>query len=261
MTSSDLKFSANLGFLWTDRSLPDAIHAAAAAGFDAVECHWPYDIDPNEVSLALRKTGLPMVGINTHFGDVGMFGLSALPHYKDKARHAIMKALDYAEATSASCVHVMAGCAEGDDALEVFLENLAIACSEAATRNITILIEPINTKDVPGYFLNTADQAIDIINMINHPSLKLMFDCYHIAIMKNDVISLLEAYMSIIGHIQFAGVPDRGRPDIGVLDYNHVFNVIQDLGWLGYLGAEYKPGTDHGRDSTDLSLGWMKVLR
>lgn len=257
MKSSLLKFSANLGFLWTDRALPDAIYAAASAGFDAVECHWPYDSDSALVTAALKETGLPMVGINTHKGGAGMFGLSALPDQRIDARDAIITAINYAATIGAKNIHVMAGVAEGDKARDVFLDNLAYACDEAAKHNIGILIEPINTVDVPGYFLTTADQAAQIIHNVNHPALRLMFDCYHCARMNDDVTTMLEKHVSIIGHIQFAGVPDRGRPDRGTLNYASVFATIQNVGWSGYLGAEYKPGEQDGCDGTDQSLGWM----
>lgn len=128
------RFSANLGFLWTDRALPDAIRAAHAAGFDAVECHWPYDIAADDVAAALAETGLPMLGLNTRRGDVaaGENGLAALPGRVDEARAAIDEALAYADAIGAGAVHVMAGKAEGPEARAVFAQNLHYACARAA---------------------------------------------------------------------------------------------------------------------------------
>ena len=250
------RFSANLGFLWNDLPLPQAIHKAKAAGFDAVECHWPYDIDPVDVSAALSETGLSMLGLNTSRGDAGMFGLTACPDQTEKARQAIRAAINYAAATSTSSVHVMAGLAEGDAAAATFISNLGFACDLAAAHNITILIEPINTQDVPGYFLHHTDQAADIITAVGAANLKLMFDCYHVALMEHDVIARLKVMMPYIGHIQFAGVPDRGAPDQGTVDYQKVFTAIADLGWNQPVGAEYKPG-----GVTDESLGWLEKYR
>lgn len=231
------RFSANLGFLWNDLPLPDAIRAAAAAGFDAVECHWPYDHDPGAVKAALDETGLPMLGLNTLRGD----------HRRD----AIDRALDYAAAIDCGAVHVMAGTAQ--DAVATFRDNLAYACDRAPDR--MILIEPLNGRDAPGYFLHRADQAADIIAAVARPNLRLMFDCYHMQIIHGDVAARLQALAPIIGHIQFAGVPDRGPPDRGDLDYRQIFALIDQMGWSRPLGAEYRPG-----GPVEPTLGWMKSL-
>lgn len=246
------KFSANLGFLWAELTLPDAIHAAAAAGFDAVECHWPYDTPAADVAAALEKAKLTMLGLNTRKGDVGENGLSALPGRETEARSAIDEALAYAHATGTKAVHVMAGFAEGKDAQRVFINNLQYACVKAATQNVTILIEPLNHYDAPGYFLNTSTQALQIIDLVNHSNLKLMFDCYHLQIMEGDLSRRLEACLPLIGHIQFASVPGRGEPSLGELNYKHIFSHIDALGYSAPLGAEYKPGA-----ATEPTLGWL----
>ena len=252
------RFSANLGFLWTDRALPDAIRAAHAAGFDAVECHWPYDIAADDVAAALAETGLPMLGLNTRRGDVaaGENGLAALPGRMDEARAAIDEALAYADAIGAGAVHVMAGKAEGPEARAVFAQNLHYACARAAKGGRIILIEPLNPFDAPGYFLNTTAQAADLITEIAAPNLKLMFDCYHVGRTEGDVIARLGALWPIIGHIQLAAVPDRGPPDHGDLDYAVVFAELARMGWVQPLGAEYRP-----TGATEASLGWMSRLR
>ncbi|SPF80240.1 hydroxypyruvate isomerase family protein [Pseudoprimorskyibacter insulae] len=249
-----MKLSANLGFLWNDRPLPDAIRAAAAAGFDAVECHWPYDVPASEVKSALDDTGLRMLGLNTRRGDLSVpeNGLSALPGRETDARAAIDEALSYAQAIGAGAVHVMAGFASGADAHAAFVANLAYACDQAAPLGVTILIEPLNRHDAPGYFLVTTDQAVDIIRRVDRPNLKLMFDCYHVGRTEGDVTTRLAALLGDIGHIQFASVPDRGTPDHGELNYPTVFAAIKALGWDVPLGAEYKPG-----GPTDPTLGWM----
>lgn len=250
-----MKFSANLGFLWTELSLPDAIRAAKTAGFDAVECHWPYDTPTDAVNQALQETGLTMLGLNTVRGDVsqGENGLLALPGREDDARAAINQAIDYAAAIQAPNVHAMAGFASGPQAHQTFINNLHYATQQAASKGITVLIEPLNGYDAPGYFLQTSTQAKAIIEAVNADNLKLMFDCYHIQIMEGDISRRLADLMPIIGHIQFASVPDRGEPDHGELNYQHVFTVLRELAYEKPLGAEYKPAS-----TTEAGLHWMK---
>lgn len=252
------RFSANLGFLWADRPLPDAIRAAHAAGFDAVECHWPYDVPPADIGSALEETGLRMLGLNTRRGDVaaGDNGLAALPGREAEARAAIDEALDYAARIGAGKIHVMAGIAEGEAARRTFMDNLRYACERAARDGRIILIEPLNPFDAPGYFLNRTDQAADLIDGIGAASLRLMFDCYHVGRTEGDVVGRLRALIPIIGHIQFAAVPDRGPPDHGEVDFAPVFAEIAVLGWTEPLGAEYKPGRPTGE-----TLDWMRQLR
>lgn len=253
-----MKFSANLGFLWNTIPLPDAIHAAKAAGFDAIECHWPYDTPPEDVLAALNDTGLEMLGLNTSRGNPGSGdnGLSALAERTSEARTAIDQALTYAIAIKAQSIHVMAGFATGPAAHGTFVDNLQYACDLAAPHGITILIEPLNRHDAPGYFLTTTDQAAAIIAEVGADNLRLMFDCYHVQRMEGDVSYRLQDLRPIIGHIQFASVPTRGAPDQGELDYVHVFDVIEAMGWSVPLGAEYKPV-----GATEASLGWMRTLR
>ena len=249
-----MKFSANLGFLWNDRPLPDAIRAAHAAGFDAVECHWPYDTPAQKVRAALDETGLPMLGLNTRRGASGENGLSALPGREAEARAAINEAVRYAVDIGARAIHVMAGFAEGPDAHETFLANLGYARAQCPDP-ITLLIEPLNRHDAPGYFLQTTDQAAGILEELGLPGIKLMFDCYHVGRTEGDIVPRLAALAPIIGHIQFASIPDRGAPDGGEVDYRLIFARIAELGWADPLGAEYKP-----RGPTDDSLGWLKSL-
>lgn len=245
-------FSANLGFLWTDVSLPDAIRAAKRAGFVAVECHWPYEIPAAEVKAALDETGLPMLGLNTTRGDVaaGDNGVCAVPGRETEARAAIDQAIAYARAIDAQCVHVMAGFAQGAAAQACFVANLTYACAEAP--DLTMLIEPLNRHDAPGYFLETTGHAKEIIKAVGAANLKLMFDCYHVGRSEGDVLTRLEDLRDLVGHIQFASVPDRGPPDHGELNYPWLFQQIDALGWSAPLGAEYKPGR-----ATDETLGWL----
>lgn len=249
-----MKFSANLGFLWADRALPEAIRAAHKAGFDAVECHWPYDTPAADTQAALQDTGLPMLGLNTRRGNtaIGENGLSALPGREVEARAAIDEALTYARATGTTALHVMAGNSSGPRARAAFVANLGYACEKAD--GITILIEPLNPYNAPGYFLNSTGLAADIIREVGQPDLKLMFDCYHIQIIEGDVTRRLEALLPLIGHIQIASVPDRGKPDHGELDYGFVLGQIARLGWPHPIGAEYLP-------AGDLDMTWLNRYR
>lgn len=251
-------FSANLGFLWQELSLPDAVRAAKAAGFDAVECHWPYAVPVDDLRLAVRETGLVMLGLNTLRGNpsAGDNGLSAIPERVDEARAAIRQAIDYAVAIGTPNIHVMAGKAEGEAAHQTFIESLDFACGLATEHGKTILIEPLNTRDAPGYFLSTSAQALNIIEAVGRNNLKLMFDCYHLQIMEGDLTRRLERLLSVIGHIQIAAVPDRGEPDQGEVDYRYVLKALEGLGYVKPIGAEYRP-----RSTTDAGLGWMEVLR
>lgn len=247
-----MQFSANLGFLYTHLPLPEAIAAAAGDGFDAVECHWPYETPAAHIADALKATGLPMLGLNTRRGDVqaGENGLAALPGREAEARAAIDEAIAYADAIDASAIHVMAGKAQGADAHRQFIANLRHATGATAR---TILIEPLNPHDAPGYFLATIDQARAIIEEVSAPNLKIMFDCYHVARAQGDVLTRFRQAQPMIGHVQFAGVPARARPDDGEIDYAWLLRAMRECGWDRPFGAEYRPGDS----DTTATLGWM----
>lgn len=248
-----LKFSANLGYLWKDLSLAAAIRAAHAAGFDAVECHWPYDAPVSDVRAALSDTGLPMLGINTRRGGPSELGLAALPDRMSEARAAIDEAIDYAEAIGAKSIHVTSGFSAGPEARKALVANLDYA---ARRTDRMLLIEPLNRHDAPGYFLSSTDQAADIIREMGISSIKLMFDIYHVGRSEGDVLTRLSDLLPIIGHIQFAAVPDRGPPDHGELHFPTIFEGIRALGWARPLGAEYRT-----EGATEASLGWMKGVK
>lgn len=246
------RLSANLGFLWTELALPEAVRAAARAGFGAVECHWPYQTAEADLRAALQETGLPLLGLNTVRGNPGEMGLAALPGREAEARAAIDQAIAYADAVDAANIHVMAGTASGAAAAAAFAQNLRYAC--AATRR-TVLIEPLNHRDAPGYFLQTSAQALGIITALGLANLKLMFDCYHLQIMEGDLSRRLEALLPHIGHIQIAAVPSRAEPDEGEVDYRHILQLVDRIGYEGWVGAEYRP-----RAGTEAGLGWIGRL-
>ncbi|SHK78682.1 hydroxypyruvate isomerase [Roseovarius marisflavi] len=256
-----MKFSANLGFLFTELPLPEAIRAAHKAGFDAVECHFPYDTPARDVARALHETGMAMVSLNTLPGDLmaGDFGLAALTGREDEARAAIDQAIDYAVQINAGAVHVMAGITDGGAAGEAsFRANLAYACDLSATHGIGILIEPINTRDVPGYHLSSSDHAARIIHDLKRKNLRLMFDCYHIAIMdEGDVFTRFQALRPLIGHVQFAALPDRSEPDRGEINSPRLLRQMEKAGYNAPFGAEYRPRGE----TTAEGLGWMDMYR
>jgi len=199
-----------------------------------------------------------ILGLNTRRGnpDSGDNGLSALPDRVEEARAAIDEALSYAVAIKAANIHVMAGFSDGPAAHETFVKNLRYATKLAAAHDITILIEPLNAYDAPGYFLKTTQQARSIINEVAAQNLKLMFDCYHIQLTEGDLTHRLNDLLPIIGHIQFASVPDRGTPDHGEVNYDYIFEAIASIGFTGPLGAEYKP-----LGPTNETLCWINNLR
>ncbi|MEL6503393.1 MAG: TIM barrel protein [Pseudomonadota bacterium] len=250
-----MKFSANLGFLWNDRPLPEAIRLAAKAGFHAVEFHWPYEEDREVVAATLSETGLPALGLNTLRGDVaaGQNGLAALPGHEVAARDAIDLALDWSVALDIANIHVMGGFARGAGAETVFADNLLYACTVAAQAGKTIVIEPLNRHDAPGYCIETTREAMAMIGRVGADNLKLMFDVYHVQRSEGDVITRLEALLPHVGHVQFAQPPHRGGPDqAGELNFDFIFAAIKRLGWGAPLGAEYKCP-----DGVEASLAWL----
>lgn len=245
-----MRLSANLGFLFTDRPLTEAVAAAAGAGFGAVECHWPYDTPPEALKAACAAAGVPLLGLNTRKGGDGAFGRAALPGREAEARAGIDEAIRYARAAGGTAVHVMAGV--GGDA-DVFADALAYATARA--RDLTILIEPINTRDVPGYHLSSTRDAMALQDRIGADNLKIMFDCYHLQIMEGDLFTRATAMLDRIGHIQFAAVPDRGEPDAGEVNYAWLLPALRDAGYTGWFGAEYKP-----RPNTPAPFAWLPAL-
>lgn len=252
-----VKLSANLGFLWTELALPDAIATAAAAGFTAVECHWPYDVSPDAVNEALASAGVPMVGINTRRGDParGDFGLAAVPGREAEAAAGIDEAVDYAAAIGCANVHVMAGRADGPDAHRTYLANLTRACERGAGCGVGVVIEPLNHRDAPGYFLSGLEQAAAVVGEVGASNLGIMFDCYHLQIMGGDLLRRFEAHRPLVGHVQFAAVPSRAEPDDGEVDYRWLLPAMAAAGWDGWFGAEYRPAT-----TTEAGLGWLPHL-
>lgn len=253
------RFSANLGFLFTDRPYPERIRAAARAGFPAVEMHWPYDVPADEIVGALHEGGVTMLGLNSPLGNAaaGDFGLGAVPGREAEFQAGIDQCLGYAASIGASALHCMAGVLTGDpEAAEAaFVENLRAAADKAARAQVTILIEPINHRDRPDYVLVRIDQAARIIGRVGRTNVRIMFDCYHVQITEGDLSRKLAEYLPLIGHVQIAAVPSRAEPDEGEVNYEALLRHLDGLGYAGFVGAEYKP-----RGRTEDGLGWLARL-
>lgn len=251
------RFAANLGYLFTERPLLERIDAAAAAGFRAVELQFPYDVPASAVKAAIGKNKLTVLGLNTPPGNrEGEFGFAAVPGRGRDWQVVFGQALDYASVIGGSAIHCLAGKVAPEQrpaADRVFVDNLARAADLAAARNITLLIEPINPRDRPNYFLNHVEHAADVIAKIGKPNVRMQFDFYHVQIVGGDLIRRLEKNLPVIGHLQCAAVPSRHEPDEGEVNYRAVFTAVDRLGYGGWIGAEYRP-----RGRTEDGLGWAR---
>ncbi|HEY2403760.1 MAG TPA: TIM barrel protein, partial [Steroidobacteraceae bacterium] len=255
-----MRFSANLGLLWPERPLLDRIEAAARAGFRAVEMHWPYDVPASDVAATARRTGVTLLGINTAPGNfvAGERGLGAVPGREQDFQATVDQAVEYCRLCGATAIHVMAGnvpVADQARARDVFAANLRVAAAKAAAHQLTVLLEPLNPNDNPGYFYSTLAQEIGLIDELALPNVKLQFDVYHVARAEGDVLVKLEKYRSHIGNIQVAGVPARAEPDEGEIAYLRIFAAIDALQYTGWIGCEYRPRRD-----TDSGLSWMQRM-
>ncbi|WP_439575827.1 hydroxypyruvate isomerase family protein [Phreatobacter sp.] len=254
------RFSANLGFLWSGLPLIAQMEAAARAGFRAVEMHWPYDTDPGEAKAAAARLGLALLGVNTVRGDVskGENGLGALAGREAEFQAAIDQSIAWQVAAGGTAIHAMAGMvprARIVEATATLRDNLAIAADKAAAHGLTLLLEPLNPRAAPGYFYSTLRDAADMIVRVGRPNVKIMFDVFHVGVSEGDVLTRLDAFWPMIGHVQIAAVPSRAEPDEGEIDYRAVFAALDARGYAGWVGAEYRP-----RGDTDAGLGWTGKL-
>lgn len=251
------RFAANLGYLFTERPLLERIDAAAAAGFKAIELQFPYDIPAPAVKAAIEKNKQTILGLNTPPGArEGEFGLAAVPGREKDWQALFARALDYAGTIGASAIHCLAGKVPPEQrpaADRVFIDNLTKAADLAAAKNITLLIEPINARDRPNYFLNHVEHAAGVIEKVGAKNIRMQFDFYHVQIVGGDLIYRLEKFLPVIGHLQCAAVPSRHEPDEGEVNYPAVFEAVDRLGYKGWVGAEYRP-----RARTEDGLGWAR---
>lgn len=256
-----LRFAANLSMMYNEHAFLDRFAAAAKDGFEGVEFLFPYDYKAEEIKSRLTSLGLTQALFNAPPGnwEAGERGMASLPGREDEFKQSIDKALSYATVLGNKSVHVMAGLIRAEQSRsrhrEVYVANLAYAAKQAASLGITIVIEPINTRNIPGFFLNRQDEAQAICKEVGAPNLKVQFDCYHCQIVEGDVAVKLKRDVDGIGHIQVAGVPERHEPDVGELHYPYLFSVMQEIGYKGWIGCEYIPaaGTSEG-------LGWLRAL-
>jgi hydroxypyruvate isomerase len=255
------RLSANVSMLFTERPLLERFAAAAESGFAACEFLFPYAESRGEVAAALKDSGLELALFNLPPGDwdAGERGLAGLPERRREFEESLELALHYAEKLPTPRLHAMAGVlppgANTQAALETYVDNLRTACDAAAKRDLQILIEPLNLRDMPGYLLPTSEMARQVLREVDRPNLAIQFDVYHAQIMEGDLTRRLEALLPEIGHIQIAGVPERHEPDTGEVDYAHVFRLLDALGYEGWVGCEYRP-----RGTTEEGLGWREKL-
>jgi hydroxypyruvate isomerase len=248
------RFAANLGYLFTERPLIGRFAAAAVAGFKAVELQFPYDLAPSAVKDELARHGLTQLGVNTPLGPE--FGLAALPGRERAFDLAFNQALDYVVAIGGSAIHCMSGCVpvnERPAAETAFIKNLEHAAEKAAEQNIMLLIEPINPRDRPDYFLSHLEHAAAIVKKVGASNLRIQFDFYHVQIVGGDLLKRLEAHLPLVGHAQIAAVPSRREPDEGEVNYPEIFAALDRLGYAGWVGCEYRP-----RARTEDGLGWAR---
>jgi len=250
------QFAANLTTMYNEHSFLERFAAAAQDGFAAVEFLFPYNHAAADIRMRLDDAGLSLALFNAPPGDfaAGERGIAALPGREDEFRRSIHLALSYAVVLRAPRVHVMAGVIRDDvdraAAREVFARNLARAAPLALSAGVTLVIEPINPRDMPGYFLTRQDDAHAICAEVRASNLKVQFDLYHAQIAEGDLAAKLRRYAGQVGHIQIAGVPDRHEPDFGEINYPYLFQLIDQLGYEGWIGCEYRPfaGTSAGLD-------------
>jgi len=257
------RFAANLSMMYTEVDFPARFAAAAKDGFTGVEYLFPYDYPALQLRELLDADNLQQVLFNAPPGNwaAGERGLASLPGREDEFKRGFDQALEYARVLGNRHIHVMAGLIqpEQDSARHraVYLGNLAYAALLASRENVTVLIEPINTRDMPGYFLSEQNTAQEICEEIGVSHLQVQFDIYHCQIMEGDITRKLQRDMhrpqAGIGHIQIAGVPDRHEPSDGELNYPYLFQLLDDLGYAGWIGCEYRP-----RAGTSEGLAWVR---
>ncbi len=259
-----LRFAANLSFLFTEVPFLERFAEAAHAGFRAVEFTFPYEYQAKEVAAQVKANKLDVVLFNTPPGnlDAGDRGLASLPGREHEFAASISSALRFAQALKCPRLHVMAGNLprDADDVerarrVRLYVRNLKSACEEAAAQNVTILIEPINPRDMPGYLLSTQTEAHAIREEVNMPNLRVQMDLYHAQIVEGDLTAKIRRWMPHIGHFQIAGVPDRHEPDQGEVNYAWLFKLLDELKYDGWIGCEYRPA-----QTTAAGLAWMYKL-
>ena len=253
------KFAANLSFLFQEIGFLERFEAAARCGFKAVEYLFPYEHPPEIIAERLQRNRLTQALFNMPPGDwaAGERGIGALPGREEEFRDGVGTAVAYAKALRCKTLHAMAGLmpagADRGAIKRLYVENLRYAADRLAAEGIKLVIEPINTRDIPGYFLNTTAQGIAIIEQVGRPNLSLQLDLYHVQIMEGDLAHRVRTLAGRYGHVQIAGNPGRNEPDIGEINYPYLFDLLDELGYRGWIGCEYRP-----KGETTAGLGWAR---
>ncbi|MGH7092591.1 MAG: 2-oxo-tetronate isomerase [Stellaceae bacterium] len=254
------QFAANLSMMFQEiPNFLDRFDAAAKAGFKGVEFLFPYDHSPEAVAERLARNKLTLALFNTVPGDWagGERGLAALPGREQQFRDGVDLAITYATAAGCKTVHTMAGLwPEGrgkEEGERVYIKNLRWAADRLKPLGITAIIEPINTRDIPGYFLNYTDQACRIIDAVGRDNLRLQLDLYHVQIMEGDLATRVRALAGRYPHVQIAGNPGRHEPDVGEINYPYLYDLFDEIGYGGWIGCEYRPNGE-----TLAGLGWAR---
>jgi len=241
------KFAANLSMMFNEVPFLERFAAAADAGFTGVEYLFPFDFPAEVIAEELRKNKLENVLFNLPPGNwaASERGVTCLPGREDEFRAGVAKAIDYARRLPSAQVHAMAGIVPPGASLAAvqatYIANLKYAAAELAKHNITLMIEAINTRDMPGFFLNTQAQSYAVVEEVGAPNLKMQMDLYHMQIMEGDLEVKLRKYAAHCGHVQVAGVPQRHEPDTGEVRYSYLFDLLDEIGYNGWVGCEYRP--------------------
>lgn len=252
--------------LYPEFEFLDRFEAAAKDGFKAVEYLFPYAFESREIAARLKANGLQQVLFNAPPGgwDAGERGLACLPGREAEFRAGIVQALEYAAVLDCPRIHVMAGLlpvgTDRETLYPTYINQLRWAAEEAVKQGVEVLIEPINTRDIPGFFLNRQDHAHQVVQDVGAPNLKVQMDLYHCQIVEGDLAMKLRQYLPTghVGHVQIAGVPERHEPDVGELNYPYLFSVLDELGYTGWVGCEYRPRAGMQPGGTSAGLGWLK---
>ena len=255
------KFAANLTMLFAEQPFLDRFAAARAAGFSGVEYLFPYEFDKADLRELLQQYGLTQVLHNLPAGDwaAGERGIAILPDRVDEFRDGVRRAIDYAKALDCRQLNCLVGIAPRDadpvELNEVLVGNLRFAADALAGERIRLLIEPINTIDIPGFFLNRTEQALQIIADVRSSNLFVQYDIYHMQVMEGDIARSLQKHLARIAHVQLADNPGRNEPGTGEINYPFLFRHLDAIGYRGWIGCEYKP-----RTTTVDGLGWHAAL-
>ena len=253
------KFSANLSMLFTEVGFGDRFERAAKAGFKGVECQFPYELSKEDVAQKLDKYRLQMVLYNIPAGSwaAGERGLACLPGRESEFRAGVGKAIDYAKALKCSRLNCLAGLAPKDvpanKVRQTLISNLKFAADATQKAGITLVVEALNDKDVPGFYLTRTRDVLKLFEEVKHPNLFLQYDIYHMQIMEGNLAETVRKNVGRIGHIQLADVPGRHEPGTGEIDFPSLFKRIDEAGYTGWIGCEYKPA-----GVTEDGLGWVK---